>query len=154
MKLPYRILLLAGFIAFFGAAMPARAQFAKPEAAVEYRQSAFTLIGNHMGRIKGQLDYGKPNLEIIRKSAALIETLKEVPFEAFIEGSSDAGDTAAKPEIWTERDKFDQRAHEMQEKVAQLDAAARSGNFVAIRTAFGDTGKACKNCHDDYKRKR
>jgi cytochrome c556 len=132
----------------------ARAQFAKPEAAVEYRQSAFTLMGNHMGRIKGQLDYGRPSMDIVRGSAALLEVLKTLPFEAFVSGSADAGDTAAKPEIWTEREKFDQRAREMQDKVAQLNVAARSGDVVAIRTAFGETGKACKNCHDDYKKKK
>ena len=113
MKRSSRVVLLAGFLASIAAAVPSWAQFAKPEAAVEYRQSAFTLIGNHMGRIKGQLDYGKPNLDIIRRSAALIDTLKDVPFDAFIEGSSNAGDTAAKSEIWTERDKFDKKAHEM-----------------------------------------
>lgn len=146
------VLVAVPFSAFLAAA-PAQAQFAKPEAAVEYRQSAFTLIGNHMGRIKVQLDLGKPNVEAIRASTALIETLKTLPFEAFIEGSSNVADTAAKPEIWTERDKFDKRAKEMQDKVAQLNAAARGGDISAIRAAFGETGKACKNCHDDYKKK-
>jgi len=107
-----------------------------------------------MKRIKAQLDNSKPNLDIIRNSAALVETLKTLPFEAFPEGSGDIGETAAKPEIWTERDKFDKRAKEMQEKVAALNAAARTGDIGAIRTAFGETGKACKNCHDDYRKKK
>jgi len=145
---------LVGTLATLTAAAPAWAQFAKPEAAVEYRQSAFTLIGNHMGRIKAQIDSGKPSLEVIRSSAALIETLKTLPFEAFVEGSADVADSAAKPEIWTEREKFDKRAKEMQEKAGLLNAAARSGDMGAIRTAFGDTGKACKNCHEDYKKKK
>jgi cytochrome c556 len=144
----------AGTVATLGAAAPAWAQFAKPEAAVEYRQSAFTLIGNHMGRIKAQLDNAKPSLEVIRSSAALVETLKTLPFEAFVQGSANVEDSAAKPEIWTEREKFDKRAKEMQEKVALLNAAARTGDMTAIRTAFGDTGKACKNCHEDYKKKK
>jgi len=95
-----RFVTAAVLLAAMGVA-PAGAQFAKPEAAVEYRQSAFTLMGNHMGRIKGQLDYGKPSLDVIRGSAALLDVLKNLPFEAFVEGSSDAGDTAAKSEIWT-----------------------------------------------------
>ena len=151
-RLVQAVLVAVPFSAIVAAA-PAQAQFAKPEAAVEYRQSAFTLIGNHMGRIKGQLDTGKPSLEIIRSSAALIDTLKALPFEAFVEGSSDVGDTAAKPEIWTEREKFDKRAKEMQDKVGQLNTAARGGDITAIRAAFGEAGKACKNCHDDYKKK-
>jgi cytochrome c556 len=132
----------------------ARAQFSKPEIAVEYRQSALFLMGNHMARIKAQLDVSKPNLDIVRASAALIDTLKTLPFEAFVQGTSDVGDTAAKPEIWTERERFDKLARDMQDRVAQLAEAARNGNVAAIRTAFGEAGKACKSCHDDYRRKR
>jgi cytochrome c556 len=144
---------VATIVASLGAS-PVWAQFAKPESAVEYRQSAFTLIANHMARIKFQLDYLKPNMDAIRSSAAIVETLKTLPFEAFVEGTSDVGDTAAKPEIWTEREKFDKLARQMQDMAGQLNAAAKAGDIVAIRTAFGNTGKACKNCHEDYRRKK
>ena len=135
-------------------ALPAHAQFAKPEEAVEYRQAAFTLMANHMKRIKSQLDYGKPSMEVIRSSAALVETLKTLPFEAFVPGSGDVGDTAAKPEIWSENERFRKLAGDMQEQVRRLNDAARAGDISAIRGAFGDTGKACKNCHEDFRRKR
>jgi cytochrome c556 len=141
------------FFSTVGAA-PAWAQFAKPESAVEYRQSAFTLIANHMGRIKLQLDNLKPNMDVVRSSAAIVDVLKGLPFEAFVPGSSDVGDTAAKPEIWTEREKFDKLAHAMQDAVGQLNAAAKAGDPIAVRAAFGNAGKSCKNCHDDYKKKR
>ena len=32
-------------------ALPAAAQFQKPEDAIKYRQGAFTIMGNHMARI-------------------------------------------------------------------------------------------------------
>ncbi|MFM1856936.1 MAG: hypothetical protein RLZ83_2245, partial [Pseudomonadota bacterium] len=32
-------------------ALPAAAQFQKPEDAIKYRQAAFTLMGNHFSRI-------------------------------------------------------------------------------------------------------
>ena len=38
-------------------ATPAFAQFAKPEDAVKYRQSAFALMGAHMGRLAGHLEF-------------------------------------------------------------------------------------------------
>ena len=149
-----RIVLCAALGAAALSAVPAWAQFAKPENAVEYRQSALFLIGNHMGRIKAQLDQSKPALDQIKASAALIDVLKTVPFEAFTPGTADVGDSAAKPEIWKERDRFDKLAKEMQDKVGQLNAAAQAGDVAAIRTAFGETGKACKNCHEDYRRKK
>ncbi len=147
------VLVSTVLLATLGAA-PAWAQFAKPEAAVEYRQAAFTLIANHMGRIKFQLDNGIPKMDLIRNSAAIVEALKTLPFEAFVPGTTDVGDTAANPEIWTERDKFDKLAREMQDRVGELNLAAKAGDLIAIRAAFGNAGKACKNCHDDYRKKR
>jgi len=142
------LLLLSMFVS-----VPGWAQFAKPEDAVEYRQSAFTLIGNHFKRIKVQLDAGKPDLDAIRASATLLQALKALPFEAFIPGTTDVGDTAAKPEIWTEQERFKKLAGEMEDRIGKLDAAARAGDVGAIRTAWGDAGKSCKNCHDDYRKK-
>ncbi|SPE34360.1 Cytochrome c' [Burkholderiales bacterium] len=135
-------------------AAPAWGQFAKPEIAVQYRQAAMFLMANHMQRIKGELDYSKPNLDVIRASTALIDTLKTLPFEAFVEGTAEVGDSAAKPEIWTEQERFKKLAGEMQDRVAKLNDAARSGDVAAIRSAFGEAGKACKSCHDDYRRKK
>jgi len=132
----------------------AQAQFTKPETAVEYRQAAMFLMGNHMQRIKTELDVSKPNLEVIRASAALLDVLKTVPFEAFVEGTSEIGDTAAKPEIWADPERFKRLARQMQDRVAQLDDSARGGDVAAIRAAFGEAGKACKSCHDDFRKKR
>jgi len=146
---------LAVILASTLCAAPGWAQvFAKPETAVEYRRSALFLMGNHMQRIKAELDVSKPKLESIRASATLIDTLKTVPFEAFVPGTDDVGDTAAKPEIWTEPERFKKLAGEMQDRVAKLDEAARSGDLAAIRSAFSEAGKACKSCHDDYRKKR
>jgi cytochrome c556 len=148
------------FLAFFVGvsslvcALPSSAQFAKPEAAVEYRQSALYLMGNHFGRIKAQLDVSKPDVDAIRASAALIEVLKTLPFEAFLPGTEDIGDTAAKPEVWTDNERFKKLAHEMQDRVSELNAAAKSGDVKAIRASFADTGKACKSCHEDFRKKR
>jgi len=67
----------------FGSALclpAAWGQFSKPEVAVEYRRAALYLMGNHMQRIKGQLDVSKPDLQVIRASTALIDTLKTLPF--------------------------------------------------------------------------
>src|SRR5882724_10650224 len=52
-------------------AAPAHAQFNKPEDAIRYRQSAFVLMGNHMGRINAQLKSSSPNIQVIQSSAAL-----------------------------------------------------------------------------------
>jgi cytochrome c556 len=134
-------------------AVPAHAQFAKPEDAVKYRQSAFTLMGDHMGRINGQLKAGSPNIQAIQSSAALIETLSKLPFEAFTPDSDMVPSTKAKPEIWKDTAKVKQLAEKMQGEVSKLAAASKGGDVKAIRAQFGTVGQACKACHDDYRMK-
>jgi cytochrome c556 len=40
----------------------------------------------------------------------------------------------------------------MQAAVAKLNAAAKTGNLDAVKTAFGAAGQTCKACHDDYRK--
>lgn len=150
MKLSIQALLMAAAAAV---AVPAQAQFAKPEDAVKYRQSAMALMGNHMSRINGQLKSGSPNVQAIQSSAALIETLSKLPFEAFLPDSDMVANTKAKPEIWQDAAKFKQLTERMQGEVSKLAAVAKGGDAKAIQTQFGAVGKACKACHDDYQRK-
>jgi cytochrome c556 len=135
-------------------AAPSYAQFAKPEDAIRYRQSAFVLMGNHMGRIGFQLKQPSPNVQAIQASAATIEFASKLPYEAFVAGSENGGTppTRAKAGLFKDSAKIKQLAETMQGEVVKLSAAAKSGNVDAIRTAFGAVGKSCKSCHDDYRK--
>jgi cytochrome c556 len=149
-----KLLSLAAGAALLALIAPAYAQFAKPEDAIKYRQSAFALIGNHMGRINGQLKAPTPNVQVIQSSAALIETLSKLPFEAFIAGSESGGNppTRAKPEVFKDAAKVKSLTEKMQAEVGKLAAVAKGGDVNAIRAQFGEVGKSCKACHDDYRK--
>lgn len=133
--------------------IPAHAQFSKPERAVEYRQGAFTIMNNHMGRIyqvmQGKVPYDR---EAVTRSAEIVEFVGKLPFEAFTPGT-DLPDSKAKPAVWKEESKFRQLATDMQAETVKLTAAAKSGNLDAIRTQFRATAKACDTCHDSYREK-
>ncbi len=135
-------------------ALPAAAQFAKPEDAIKYRQSAFTVMGTHFGRI-GAVVQGKVpfDAKVTAENANIVLDMSTLPYTAFGEGTDKGGNTKAKPEIWKDMDKFQAAAKDMQTQMVKLDAAAKSGNLDAIKVAFGDTGKACKACHDDFREK-
>ena len=143
----------AAALAGIGTALPAAAQFAKPEDAIKYRQSALSVMGTHFGRI-GAVVQGKapydPKATI--ENANIVLAMSKLPYVAFVEGSDKGGNTKAKPEIWKESDKFQAGAKELQEQAVKLDAAAKSGNLDAIKVAFGDTAKTCKACHDNYRK--
>jgi cytochrome c556 len=153
-RLLYSLTVSAAALAGLGAALPAAAQFAKPEDAIKYRQSVMTVIGTHFGRI-GAVVQGKApyDAKTTAENASVVLAMSTLPFSAFGEGTDKGGNTKAKPEIWKEADKFQAAAKDMQAQVVKLDAAARSGNLDAIKAAFGDTGKACKACHDNYREK-
>src|SRR6478609_3675251 len=127
-----------------GICAPAYAQFQKPEDAIKYRQSAFTLMGNHFGRIAAMAQGKVPfDAKVAAANADILSTVAQLPYAAFGEGT-DLGTTKAKPEIWKEMPKFREAAEKMQAEVAKLNTAAKSGNLDQIKVAVGDVGKSCK----------
>ena len=144
---------LAALMAAAGlTALPAAAQFQKPEDAVKYRRAAFTLMGNHMARI-GAMAQGRAPMDAAAAaaSAELVATLAKLPFAAFPEGTAGTDKGTAKANIWTDRAKFDAGAKSIQDETVKLVAAAKSGNADQLRSAFGAVGAACKACHDNYR---
>jgi cytochrome c556 len=87
--------------------LAAQAQFAKPEDAIKYRQSAFSLIGAHFGRIGAMVNGRVPyDAKTAADNAALVATLSRLPGGAFPAGSESGMNTRAKPEIWRDNAKF------------------------------------------------
>ncbi len=129
------------------------AQFAKPEDAVKYRQSALQLIASHFGRmqpvVKGQVPY---DAAAIKANVELLKTLSTLPWAGFVEGSQ-AG-TSAKPEIWTDAAGFKAAQAKFEGAVDKLSVAANAGDLDRVRAAFGDVGASCKACHDSYRVKK
>lgn len=131
----------------------AQAPFAKPEDAIKYRQSALFVMGQHFGRIgavvKGERPYNKDE---VTRNAAIAEQMSSLHWEAFTPGT-DKGNTRAKPEIWSNPAQFKSAADKMEQEMRNLAAVAKGGDLNPIKTQFGETGKACKACHDDFRKK-
>ncbi|MGY4831328.1 c-type cytochrome [Sphaerotilaceae bacterium SBD11-9] len=147
-----RLLLALAAVASLGTALPAAAQFAKPEDAIKYRKAAFTVMAAHFGRVAAMANGRIPfDAKMAADNAEIATMMSKLPYAGFIDGT-DKGDTKAKPEIWTERDKFNAAATTMQDEMVKLNAAAKTGNVDAIKAAAGSVGKACKGCHDTYRK--
>ncbi len=135
--------------------VPAAAQFAKPEDAIKFRQSALTVMGTYFSRL-GAMANGKAPYDaaVAAADAELVAMVSHLPWQAFGPGTDKGRETAARPEIWQEQAKFKERAEKMQSTVAQtLLPAAKSGNLDQLKAAFGPTAQSCKACHDDFRRK-
>jgi cytochrome c556 len=129
----------------------AYAQFKKPEDAIKYRQSAFTVMANSFGKIgavvKGEAPFNK---EEVAKNAAVVAMISALPWQAFGPGTEGGN---ALPVVWSDNAKFKAAGEKMQLAVANLNTAAQSGDQEAIKKAFGAAGATCKGCHDDFKKK-
>lgn len=133
-------------------ALPAAAQFAKPEDAVKYRKGAFTVMAAHFGRV-GAMAQEKVPFDAAAAAANIdiVVAMSKLPFAGFVDGTSNTDKGGAKASIWTDRAKFDEGAKKMQEEVAKLQAAVKSGKFDAVKAQFGPTAGTCKNCHDNFR---
>ncbi len=147
-----RLLLATATVVGLASALPAAAQFQKPEDAIKYRQSAFTVMANHFGRV-GAMAQGKApfDAKAAADNAAIVLTMSKLPFVAFIEGSDKGLPNRAKPEIWKDAAKFKAAAEKMQGEVVKFEAAAKTGNLDTIKAAVGAVGGSCKGCHDDFR---
>jgi len=86
------------------------------------------------------------------RHAEIVAFMSKLPIEGFIPGS-DKGETKAKPEIWSDMDDFKAKLEKMQNEAAKLAEVAKGGDFNAVKAQLGETGKACKACHDKYRNK-
>ena len=145
--------LAAAAVATLLASGPAAAQFKNPDDAIEYRQGALAVMGNHFGRIGAMVNGKVPfDAKAAQANADLVATLSRLPWSAFIEGS-DKGDTNARPEVWSQPDKFKAASQRLVEATARLAEAAKSGQPDALKAAYGAAGDTCKSCHDDFRKK-
>ena len=133
-------------------ALPAAAQFAKPEDAIKYRKAAFTVMGNHFARVGAMASGRAPyDAKAALENSDIAAAMAKLPWAAFTEGS-DKGETRAKPEIWKDSAKFKEAADKMQAELIKLDVAAKAGNLDALKTAFGPAAATCKGCHDNFRK--
>ena len=146
--------LLVASIAVLGAlaALPAVAQFQKPEDAVKYRKAAFQVMSAHFSRI-GAMTSGKAPFDAAAaaSNAETVAYLSKLPYAGFVDGTSGTEKGSPNAKVWTERAKFDEDAKKMQDEVAKLSQAAKTGNPDQLKTAFGAAAGACKNCHDNFR---
>ncbi len=147
-----RTLSLVGSLLALTLAIPAQAQFAKPEDAIKYRKASYTVMATHFGRLGAMASGRAPyDAKAAADNAELVVTLSKLPWAAFGEGT-DKGDTRAKPEIWKEAAKFKEASEKMQAEVVKLNVAAKAGNLDALKAAFGPAAASCKACHDNFRK--
>lgn len=147
-----RLLIAAATVAGLLTALPAAAQFQKPEDAVKYRKASFQVMAAHFGRI-GAMAQGRVPFDAAAATANadVVAFMSKLPYAGFVEGTSGTEKGAPKANVWTERAKFDGEAKKMQDAVAALATAAKANNLDQLKAAFGNAAGTCKSCHDNFR---
>ncbi|HQQ69668.1 MAG TPA: cytochrome c [Alicycliphilus sp.] len=135
-------------------ALPAQAQFAKPEEAIKYRQGSLFVIGQHFGRIGAMVNGKMPfDAKVAQENADIVAAMAALPWAGFGPGTDKGAPNKAKPNVWTEQAKFNEHAQTFQQEAAKLATAAKTGNLEQIKTAFGPAAQSCKSCHDAFRKR-
>lgn len=101
--------------------------------------------------VKGQRPYDK---ELVLRSAALLDVTNKMIPEAFPPGTESGAPTRARPEIWTDPEKYKQALAAFQAEIPKLNEAAQAGTVDALRSAFSSVAKGCDGCHESFRAKR
>ena len=126
----------------------------KPETAIDYRQSAYTVIGWNFAPL-GEMVKGKTAFDAAEfaRRAERIAFLAPQLLEGFPQGSDAGAKTQAKPGIWTHMDDFKSKMTDFVDQSKTLAQVAKVGDEAAMKEQFKKTASTCKACHDDYRSK-
>jgi cytochrome c556 len=119
------------------------------------RQGLFKLMGFNMDPMAAMLRNRIPfDAAQVQKSAARIEALAPMIPEVFkLDTRKFQVKTKAREGIWNSQADFNAKADELAKAAAALSAAAKGGDKGATMKAIGAVGKACGNCHDNFRDK-
>ena len=150
-----KLLMVLACLVFVAATLGgAYAQFAKPEDAIKYRKSVMFLIVQHFGRMGAMVKEQTPyNQEVFARNATLVETLSRLPWDAVMVPGTDKGDTTMSAAVFAKQAELNAAAQTFETRITKLVSTAQGGDLAAIKTQFGEVGKSCKACHDQFRTK-
>ncbi|HEV7491621.1 MAG TPA: cytochrome c [Rhodanobacteraceae bacterium] len=124
----------------------------KPETAIRYRQSVYTMMGWNFVPLVDMMKNKTPwDSAEFAKHAERIASLTPQLLEGFPEGSDKGADTEAKPEIWKNMDDFKSKMSDLVRESKTLADVAKAGDEAKTRDQFKKTAGTCKSCHDKYR---
>ena len=128
------------------------AQFAKVDDAIKYRQSAFTLMTTHMGRLGAMARGDAPfDAAAAEASARVIDVVSHLPWDAFPPGSN-TGAAKIKGDPWKDAATFSKLQGDLKAQTAKLPAAVAT--LDGLKAQVGATSRVCRECHENFRQVR
>ncbi|MCE0732100.1 cytochrome c [Halomonas sp. G15] len=155
MTVTFRPLVALGLSAAL--ALPLAVQAAEPEDAIDYRQSALSVMAWQLGPMgdmaQGDIEY---DAEEFATRANNLAAVAHLPWEGFMEGTLQGDDhdaeTDALAKIADDWEGFEEKQETFKQEAATLAQMVEDGEeFNALRGQVGAVGNSCKGCHDDFR---
>ena len=149
-----RLALAAAVLAVSGSlySAGAAAQFAKPDDAIKYRQSAFTVLTTHMGRLGAMARGDVPfDAAAAQASARVVEMVSHLQWDAFPPGSN-TGAAKIKGDPWKDAAAFTKLQGDLKAQTAKLPAAVAT--LDGLKAQVGATSRVCRECHESFRQVR
>ncbi len=143
-------------VAALSVAAAAGAQM-KPENMIKIRQSGYTFMAWNMGKIKAMTVDEKLPFDVrqVEASANVIAAVANSGLGALFSpdtlGATGWKKTRLKPEFFDKPEVVKEVALNFVKQANELQKVAAGGDKAAIKAQFGETGKACKACHDKFR---
>lgn len=116
------------------------------------RHEEYEKLGEAFKVLRDQVRAPAPDAAAIKAAAQTVNRAANEQFKWFPadSGPKEGVKTRAKAEIWSKPQDFAAAQKLFQEQAGKLNTAA-AGDVAAVRAQFGEVGKACKNCHDNFR---
>lgn len=123
---------------------------------IKEREANFKEIAKANKAIKGELDGSNPDFATIATNATtVLEDAQKIPVLFPAGTGPDSGEkTEALAAIWDKPDEFKAATDKLITAATALRAAAEAKDAAAAKAALGETGMACKGCHDNFREKK
>lgn len=152
-----RTLTAAALLLLSGSVLAQQLPQLKPDEVIRYRKAGYTFMSWNMLKLKAMLDGSAPfnKDQALAAATSINSTVNSGMGALYPPGSDkDAGNekTRLKPEFFTQPDKVKEVAGAYRAAGTKLTVAAATGDPAQIKPAFDDMGKACKGCHDAFRK--
>ena len=119
---------------------------------VAARRLTYYLSTQAVGQIKAGIEEGG-DLRRTQFAATLLARWAETLPTMFPEGT-DIDSSRALPNVWSDREGFEEKAAAYSAAAAAVVAQAKTGDRDATNAAFLEMAATCQSCHDSYREKR
>ena len=114
-----------------------------------------SVVGGNMSALvmiaKGEVEHA----EALAAHAQMLAETSELSLAAFRQNTDGQGreKTTALGKVWSDWDDFEEGMETFTEEANKLAGMAEAGDMDGLRGQIGALGKACKDCHDDFRSK-